>query len=212
MPSKSPSYPERNYAFGQMMLTLRSKIGLTQTALADYLGVSRRSVGEWEAGGSYPKVENLKQFITLAIQHRAFPSGHEVEEIHELWKSSHQKVLLNENWLAALLVNVNEPTLSLAASPLPTESIEVKTPLTPVDPVIVGPRIDWGEAVAPPHFYGREWELLSLTEWVIQDRCRVVSILGLGGIGKSSLAVNLMQNVAEHFDVVIWRSLRDAPT
>jgi predicted ATPase len=47
---------------------------------------------------------------------------------------------------------------------------------------------------------------------VVQERCRVVSVLGLGGIGKSALAITLMHQVAHHFDVVLWRSLRDAPT
>ncbi len=40
----------------------------------------------------------------------------------------------------------------------------------------------------------------------------MVSLLGLGGIGKSALAVSLMHRVAEHFEVVIWRSMRDLPT
>jgi len=39
----------------------------------------------------------------------------------------------------------------------------------------------------------------------------VVSVLGLGGIGKSALAVSLMYQLALHFEVVLWRSLRDAP-
>ena len=33
----------------------------------------------------------------------------------------------------------------------------------------------------------------------------------MGGIGKSALAVTLMHRVADQFDVVIWRSMRDAP-
>src|SRR5256885_2333370 len=38
---------ERDYPFGQAMLTLRTNLGLTQSGLADLLGVSRRAVGEW---------------------------------------------------------------------------------------------------------------------------------------------------------------------
>jgi WD40 repeat protein len=34
----------------------------------------------------------------------------------------------------------------------------------------------------------------------------------MGGIGKSTLAVNVMYQLAEHFDTVIFRSLRDAPS
>ncbi len=43
------SYGQRDYAFGQAMLTLRKSLRLTQAGLADLLGVSRRAVGEWEA-------------------------------------------------------------------------------------------------------------------------------------------------------------------
>ncbi len=38
-----------------------------------------------------------------------------------------------------------------------------------------------------------------------------MSVLGTGGIGKSALAARMMHQVAAHFKVVIWRSLRDAP-
>src|SRR6516225_4146551 len=99
---KRLSYGERDYVFGQTMLTLRTNIGLTQSGLADLLGVSRRSVGEWEAGSSYPKVERLKQLIELAIQQQAFPVGSEAQAIRDLWQASHQKALLDERWLSSL--------------------------------------------------------------------------------------------------------------
>jgi transcriptional regulator with XRE-family HTH domain len=85
---KTSRYGERDYAFGQAMLTLRTSIGLTQAVLADLLQVSRRA--EWEAGSSYPKAGNLKQIIALEVQQQAFASGREVEEIHALWKAGHQ--------------------------------------------------------------------------------------------------------------------------
>src|SRR5271157_5706229 len=47
-PVKRFSYAERDYAFGQAMLTLRTNLGLTQAGLADLLHVSRRAVAEWE--------------------------------------------------------------------------------------------------------------------------------------------------------------------
>ena len=68
----SSRYGERDYAFGQMMLTLRTSIGLTQAGLAEHLGVSRRAVAEWEAGLSYPKAEHLKQLIALGVELQAF--------------------------------------------------------------------------------------------------------------------------------------------
>ena len=63
----SSLYGERDYAFGQLMQTLRTTIGLTQAGLADRLGVSRRAVAGWETGASYPKADRLKQFIELGV-------------------------------------------------------------------------------------------------------------------------------------------------
>ncbi|TMD67642.1 MAG: helix-turn-helix transcriptional regulator, partial [Chloroflexi bacterium] len=52
---KRSSYHEPNYAFGQALLTLRSTARLTQAGVAEELGVSRKAVGEWEAGHNYPQ-------------------------------------------------------------------------------------------------------------------------------------------------------------
>jgi LuxR family maltose regulon positive regulatory protein len=97
------SYQERDYIFGQVMLKLRSSIGLTQAGLAALLGVSRRAVGEWEAGSNYPKAEHLQHFIALCVQQHVFEREREEEEIRALWKTAHQRVLLDEAWLCDLL-------------------------------------------------------------------------------------------------------------
>lgn len=57
-------------------------------------------------------------------------------------------------------------------------------------------------------FYGRTNELAELTEWIITDRCRLIALLGMGGIGKSALAVRLAEQLAPQFECVIWRALR----
>ena len=100
---KPSSYSERDYAFGQAMLTLRTALGLTQAGLAEFLGVSRKAVGHWESGGSYPTAEHLTALLTLAVQEGTFPAGREAEEMRAFWKAAHQKVLLDESWLSALL-------------------------------------------------------------------------------------------------------------
>lgn len=56
-------------------------------------------------------------------------------------------------------------------------------------------------------FVGRENELATLNQWILQDHCRLVAILGLTGIGKTFLAAKLADHLKSEFEAVIWRSL-----
>jgi WD40 repeat protein len=71
---------------------------------------------------------------------------------------------------------------------------------------------DWGELIDISQFYGRETEIQTLSKWIIIDHCRSIGIFGLGGIGKTTFSIKLAQTIQTDFDVVIWRSLRQAPT
>ncbi|NIV46293.1 MAG: AAA family ATPase, partial [Gammaproteobacteria bacterium] len=82
-------------------------------------------------------------------------------------------------------------------------------------------RYDWGEAPEIGLFYGREAELAQLAGWLLADRCRLVAILGMGGLGKTALAARLTRQLAGQaegghlagasFERIIWRSLLNAP-
>jgi WD40 repeat protein/transcriptional regulator with XRE-family HTH domain len=196
-------YRERDYAFAQLVLTLRTAIGLSQVGLAQRLGASRRAVADWEGGSSYPKTERLKQLITLGMQQHAFPAGREEQEIRALWKAAHQKVLLDDAWLHDLLA----PAVPVQLSP----PAGISAAHEGADPV-VSPRVDLVEALDVSHFAGREVEVAELSQWIVQERCHVVTLLGIGGIGKSMLASYLGNRLAPHFEAVLWRSVRDAPS
>lgn len=98
-----------------------------------------------------------------------------------------------------------------------------RTPTQPVDLPSVS-HIDWGEAPDASHFYGRTEELNQLQQWIsgvspveppLQNnlqQCRLVALLGMGGIGKTALAVKLVNQLQTQFEWIIWRSLRNAPS
>lgn len=71
---------------------------------------------------------------------------------------------------------------------------------------------DWGDAIDVSSFYGRTTELSLLQQWVSQDRCRLLLLSGMGGIGKTSLAVKIAEQVQDEFKYLIWRSLRNTPS
>ncbi|MDX2213596.1 MAG: NB-ARC domain-containing protein [Oculatellaceae cyanobacterium bins.114] len=73
---------------------------------------------------------------------------------------------------------------------------------------------DWGDAidVETTFFYGRKDELEKLETWILQDRCRLIAILGIGGIGKTTLSLALARQIQTQFERVIWRSLSHTPS
>ena len=57
---------------------------------------------------------------------------------------------------------------------------------------------------------GRSNELAELRQCILNDRCRLTALLGMGGIGKTALAAKLVEQIGDGFEYVFWRSLRDA--
>ena len=70
---------------------------------------------------------------------------------------------------------------------------------------------DWGDAVDVSTFYGRASDREILKEWIVRDRCRLITLQGMGGIGKTTLAVKVAEDNRDAFEYIFWRSLRNAP-
>ena len=85
-------------------------------------------------------------------------------------------------------------------------------PLNPNVPKLPSPLIDWDEAPDLDHFYGRIQPLNQLEEWITTDNCKLVAIVGMGGIGKTALTVALCDRIQSEFDCLLWRSLTYQPS
>ncbi|MDZ8226554.1 NB-ARC domain-containing protein [Nostoc sp. ChiVER01] len=111
---------------------------------------------------------------------------------------------LEHQWRRSLIDATQTQTLGI-------EQPNAAPPATATVTVLPQIWADWGEAMDITQFCGRTGELQTLEQWIVTERCRVVALLGIGGIGKSTLAVKLVQQIQTKFEVVVWRSLQNAP-
>ena len=92
----------------------------------------------------------------------------------------------------------------------------VEHPVTssPRHPVTPSPLYDWGEMPTAGHLVGRSAEIVQLQAWLEGAdgaHCRLLSVLGMGGTGKTTLTAAVVKAVAPVFETIIWRSLLNAP-
>lgn len=67
---------------------------------------------------------------------------------------------------------------------------------------------------APEYYrlYNRSNELATLKQWILAENSRIVTITGLSGMGKTTLARELLEQIKDNFDRILWRSHRKFPT
>ena len=58
------------------------------------------------------------------------------------------------------------------------------------------------------HFYGRETELQTLSHWLINQNTRLISIVGLPGIGKTTLIKRFVDLNLQNFNIIIWKNIK----
>jgi transcriptional regulator with XRE-family HTH domain len=187
--------PRTTELFRDLLLRHRGRTGLSQRDLAARMGVGRRTVQDWEAGIKHPTAQRLQTLIQVLLEAGALTVGREAEEAHQLWaaalKAPRMRTPFDEVWLDELL----------GAHLRTREGIE---------PARVEHAEDWADAPDVLGFVGRAEELATLREWVVREQCRVVAILGIGGIGKTALTAELARDIAPAFQRLYWRSVRNA--
>jgi WD40 repeat protein/transcriptional regulator with XRE-family HTH domain len=205
------SWPDGE-SFHGLLLRYRGRTGLTQRELAVRLGVHMRSVQAWEAGANWPSVTRLEGLTVALLDTGGLTPGREAAEAEALWSAARRDARrlhapFDEGWFADVLAkrgSAPAPAAVVRAEPVATDP-------APAEATNVR-RQDWNEAPDVLGFVGREAELDTLRGWVLDERCRLIGVLGMGGIGKTSVAARLAQDVAPAFQRVYWRGLRNAPS
>jgi WD40 repeat protein len=154
----------------------------------------------WEAGTSHPGAQRLQALIELLLENGGFRDGVAESEAESLWttamsESSRLRSPFDAAWFETKLATRREGAVSAQTA----------------HPVIGG-RQHWGDAPDVAGFLGRAAERARVRRWVVDEACRVIAILGLGGMGKTLLASRLALDLAPRFAQVYWRSLRTVPT
>lgn len=144
---------------------------------------------------------------------RVYLSNGLYKYIQELLLQQGETGLQIKNW--SRITNLLEKAGYKLPPTRPSPSIESGAQPT-LPSVAVSPTLDkyqeWQEVRDLDIFYGRQKELTQLEQWIVKENCRLLVLLGMGGIGKTALTIKLAKQIGRHFDHLIWRSLASAPS
>lgn len=107
----------------------------------------------------------------------------------------------------AALQEINEE-IARRTTPVASSGNLAVVPSSPSQPTV---KEDWDGAVDSDTVYGRHQESIQLTQAILEDHCRIVMIVGIGGIGKTTLSLHVARMIKDTFTHVFWRSLRNNP-
>jgi predicted ATPase/transcriptional regulator with XRE-family HTH domain len=196
-------YKIRDYAVGQQLLMLRTRAGLTQDKLAELLGMHRRSIQNWEVGAAYPNELGLQRLLALYVEHAVFTPGQESHEAEALWQqvsldSSRSIAPFDAAWFAGLLALFAADASEAAGERSAARSAHT---LTTPRPNMRRPRAPHNLPATLTAFVGRADELAATVALLGEPDCRLITIVGIGGIGKTRLALHVARMVLdEHAD------------
>lgn len=153
---------------------------IAPAGLAKRTGIERSTINRWLEGRE-PRLNsrpNLLKCIQFFCEKKAMQS---IDECNDFLYAAGQKVGISEEEKEKHKLNLK---------------------------VHLAPQLNH---CSPPHdtsiFYGRDQELTTLTQWIMTEQCRLVAILGIGGVGKSTLTAKWVQDSYSSFQQCVWISL-----
>jgi len=166
----------------------------------------------WE-GRSYPEIAKSAGYDAEYIKFVGFQLWHVLSRLfgEKVTKSNVQSVMRRKAQQAQVTVALPNSQISHNINEQIDRSGAIADRVA-TDVTKLNKTINWGEAIDVSIFYGRAEELALLEQWLIVDRCRLVTLLGMGGIGKTSLSIKVAESIQEQFDYITWHSLYNAPS
>src|SRR5207237_10833491 len=138
--------------------------------------------------------------------------GREAAEAAALWtaaehESTRQRPSFDARWFAELMHARAAPGEQALTTGQRNTAELASAPATPTLRLQ-----EWYDAPEALTLLGRAQERELLSRWILEDRCRLVALLGLGGIGKTVLAARIARQMAPEFERVYCHRVRAAPS
>lgn len=152
-------------------------------------------------------------------------SKHHVrKEASELWqilsnvleenvkKSNVKSILENGIYSHISNVHIGNGNINVCSEQCPYPKAGKKRSTTNPDKVKTEKRHDLREVPKRDRLYNRIQELNTLKQWILEEKNPIVTIIGLSGIGKTALAVELVTQIKDNFDRLLWRNCSNTPS
>jgi predicted ATPase/transcriptional regulator with XRE-family HTH domain/Tfp pilus assembly protein PilF len=175
-------------SFGQLVKQLRKDYGLTQEDFAEQVGCSIETVSKIERGERRPSkqvAERMAQVLNLPPEERAsFIRAARIPS-RVVDERESQEPGIQGKEIAPQSISLNPPLPVSSAPPAPRGPAPLPVPPTP--------------------FVGRQGELSTLAALLADPACRLLTLTGPGGIGKTRLALEAAaRHTAEYADGVAF--------
>ncbi|WP_410223275.1 NB-ARC domain-containing protein [Limnospira platensis] len=126
-------------------------------------------------------------------------------------KSNIRSILENGRYSHIENLHIGNGDINVCRENPPYAKTAKKRSTNNADKVQTEKRHDLTEVPKSDRLYNRTQELNTLKQWILEDKIPIVSVIGLSGVGKTALVVELVRQIKDNFDRLLWRNCTKAP-